>query len=198
MIRSPLFARALLGVLIAFATQTAFAQNSYPDFALVVLPPTHEAFLVNLGSTPIRVDGYGLASKSGSLTQTGWAPLEFAGPEIVSALGPGADGFVRANPTQTHLTELNLFSSATWHPGQWWSIGYPFNTSSPNFSFDVEFRFASPDGLVLTGGTIVPPSQLALAAFVLVPEPTSLPLLAIAAIGPITWRRARRKAYERA
>ena len=129
-------------------------------FALVVQLPSYETFLTNLGDLPIRVDGYAVLSASASLSVAGWATMDAAGPEIVAALGPGSDGFVIANPTQTHLTELNPLSSATWQPGQSWSIGFPFRSNDPSFVLDPVFQFSSPDGLVLTGGTVVPPSQL--------------------------------------
>ena len=166
----------------------ARAEDLYPNFALVVHVPSYEAFLTNLGDAPIRVDGYAILSASGSLNPAGWAPMDSAGPEIVAALGPGADGFFLANPSQTSLAELNPLSSATWQPGQSWSIGFPFNSADPDFVFDTVFKFASPDGLVLTGGTVVPPSQLALAALLAVPEPSSLLLAALATAG-LFWRR---------
>jgi len=164
------------------------AQDFYPDFALVVQLPSHEAFLTNLGDSPIRVDGYAITSTSGSLRPAGWAPMDSAGPEIVAALGPGADGFFTANPSQTSLAELNPLSSATWQAGQSWSIGFPFKTDDPNFVLDAVFKFASPDGLVLTGGTVVPPGQLALAALVAVPEPPTLALAAAAVVGACVLR----------
>jgi hypothetical protein len=171
------------------------AQEFYPDFALVVQLPSYEAFLTNLGGSPIRVDGYAVASASGSLSVAGWAPLDSAGPEIVAALGPGADGFVTANPSQTSLAELNPFGSASWQPGQSWSIGFPFDSADPEFVLDAVFRFASPDGLVLTGGTVVPPGDLYPAALVVVPEPSTLALVAAGVFGLATSIRRRRSCW---
>ena len=159
----------------------AGAEDLYPDFALVVQLPSYEAFLTNFSDAPLRVDGYNILSALGSLRVAGWAPLHAAGTEIVAALGPGADGFLAANPHPTSLAELNPLGSATWQPGQSWSMGFPFNSADPGFVFDPVFKFASPDGLVLTGGTVVPPSQLARAALLAVPEPSSLWLMLIAA-----------------
>lgn len=175
-----------------FVAVAVFAQPSYPDFALVVHVPSYEAFLKNLGDSPIRVDGYQIGSASGSLDPAGWAPMDFAGPEIVAALGPGADEFFVANTSATSLAELNPLSSATWQPGQSWSIGFPFDSDDPDFVLDPVFRFASPDGLVLTGGVVVPPSQLALAALVVVPEPSAFVLVALVGSFTLTCARARR------
>ncbi len=159
------------------------AQDIYPDFALVVHLPSYEAFLRNLGSSPIRVDGYAIASASGSLNVASSAPLDSAGPEIVAALGPGADAFVKANPSPTSLAELNPLSSATWQPGQSWSIGFPFKSADPGFVLDAVFRFSSPDGLVLPGGLEVAPGDLFPAALVVIPEPSSGTLSLLAAVG---------------
>ena len=95
---------------------TVAAQDFYPDFALVVELPSYETFLTNLGDLPIRVDGYQIASGSGSLSPDGWVRLGTSGPEIVAALGPGADQFFAANPNVNSLAELNPSSSATWQP----------------------------------------------------------------------------------
>jgi hypothetical protein len=167
----------LLAQLIAAAP--ANSQAIYPDFALVVQVPGYEAFLKNVGASPIRVDGYGLESASGSLNPAGWATLDAAGPAIIAALGPGADGFTMANSTSTHLIELNLFSSATWQPGQSWSIGFPFKSSDPGFVFDAKLIFTSPDGLVLTGGVVAPPQTFVTAAVTVIPEPSALALVAV-------------------
>lgn len=168
------------------------AQGFYPDFAVVVRLPSNEAFLTNLGGKPLRVDGYAIASASGSLSPGGWAPLGSAGAEIVAALGPGADGFFIANPSQTSLAELNPLGSATWQPGQSWSIGFPFQSRDPNFVRDAVFRFSSPDGLVLTGGTVVPPGELSPAALIVVPEPSSSAICLLAAVAAGAYRRQRR------
>jgi hypothetical protein len=151
----------------------AAAQEFYPDFALVVDVPGFETFLANFGDSPIRVDGYLIVSPSASLTPDGWARMGSAGSAIVAALGPGADQFFAANPTESHLGELNPLSSATWQPGQSWSIGVPFATDDLNLIRQTVFQFSSPDGLVLTGGTVVPPGQLFPAAVVVVPEPST-------------------------
>ncbi len=160
-------------VMELYAVQPVAAQEFYPDFALVVRLPSYEAYLTNLGDAPLRVDGYAVTSASGSLSPPDWAPLSLAGPEILAALGPGADGFVVANPSQTSLAELNPLSSATWQPGESWSIGFPFKSGDPDFVLDAVFQFTSPDGLALTGGTVVPPGELAPAGFLIVPEPPS-------------------------
>ena len=158
-------------------------EDVYPDFALVVQLPSYETFMTNLGDSPIRVDGYQIASASGSLSPNDWVRLSSSGPEIVTALGPGADQFFAANPNVNSLAELNPFSSATWQPGQSWSIGFPFNSNDPNFVLDAVFRFSSPDGLVLNGSTVVPPSELFPAAFLVIPEPSSSMLCLLAATG---------------
>jgi hypothetical protein len=181
----------------ANAVSTAAGQDLYTDFALVVQLPSYEAFLTNLGDSPIRVDGYMITSPSGSLSPTGWKGMSSSGPEVVAALGPGAAQFFAANPNINSLTELNPISSATWQPGQAWSIGFPFNSGDAGFARDAVFRFSSPDGFVLTGGTVIPPGQLFPAALLVVPEPTSgmLCLLGTIAIVAIqfrvyrTWRR---------
>jgi hypothetical protein len=116
--------------------------------------------------------------------------LGSAGPAVVTALGPGATQFFAANPSKNSLSELNPVSSATWQPGQSWSIGFPFNVQDPNFIRDAVFRFSSPDGLVLTGGTVIPPSQLSLAAFLVIPEPSSGMLCLIAILGTLAFRPA--------
>ena len=140
---------------------TVDAQDFYPDFALVVQLPSYEAFLTNLGDLPVRVDRYRITSISGSLRPSGWASLDSAGPEIVTALGPGADQFdVVAGITPQNLEELNLFGSATWQSGQSWSIGFPFNSAGPDFVLDAVFRFSSPDGFTQAGGTVIGPYTL--------------------------------------
>jgi hypothetical protein len=104
------------------------------------------------------------------------------------AFGPGARQFFVANPTKNSLSELNPISSAVWQPGQSWSIGFPFNTGDPSLVRDAVFRFSSPDGLVLTGGTVIPPSQLFPAAFLIVPEPSSAMLCLFAILGVLELR----------
>jgi hypothetical protein len=170
------------------AVSTVTAQGFFPDFALAVQLPSYETFIANLGDTPIRVDGYQITSTSGSLSPGGWKRLGSSGPEAVAALGPGAAQFFAANPTANSLTELNPISSATWQPGQFWSIELPFNTRDLDSVRNTVFRFSSPDGIVLTGGTVVPPGQLFPAALHVVPEPSSV-LLMVAAAMLSTFRR---------
>jgi len=183
--------RSLCVLLGLSAVSTAAAQDFYPDFALVVQLPNYESFLTNLGGSPIRVDGYQISSKSGSLKSDGWVRLGSSGPAIVAALGPGADQFFTANPNVNSLTELNPFSSATWQPGQSWSIGFPFHSADPNFVLDAVFQFSSPDGFVLTGGTVVPPSRLSPAALLVVPEPSSGVLCLLAVVGIVAFKALR-------
>ena len=160
----------------------ARAEDFYPNFALVVHLPSYEPFLTNLGDVPIRVDGYAILSASGSLRVAGWAALDSAGPQIVAARRSRGGRVRDSQPgPNVSMAELNPLSSATWQSGQSWSIGFPFDTAAPDFFFDAVFKFASPDGLVLTGGTVVPPSQLARAALLAVREPSSLLLMLIAA-----------------
>jgi hypothetical protein len=85
---------------------------------------------------------------------------------------------------------LNPTSSATWPPGASWSIGFPFKTDDPSFLRDAVFRFSSPDGLVLTGGTVIPASALAPAALLVIPEPSSGVLYLMAAAGISAFRMA--------
>jgi hypothetical protein len=99
--------------------------------------------------------------------------LAASGPDAVAALGPGVSQFWSANPTTTSLFELNPISSATWQPGQSWSIGFPFSSDDPNFLLDAELVISSPDGLLLTNGTVVFSPEQALASLVVVPEPSS-------------------------
>jgi len=164
------------------AVSTVAAQDFYPDFALVVQLPNNETFMTNLGNSSIRVDGYSITSPSGSLSPSGWMRLSSAGPEIVAALGPGANQFFAANPNTNSLTELNPISSATWQPGQSWSIGFPFNPDVVGFA-DAVFHISSPDGLLLTGGTVVTSPDLAPAALLVVPEPSSGVLCLLAVVG---------------
>lgn len=63
--------RSLWVLLGLSAVSTAAAQDFYPDFALVVQLPSYESFLTNLGGSPVRVDGYQISSKSGSLKSDG-------------------------------------------------------------------------------------------------------------------------------
>ena len=137
------------------AVSTVAAQGFYPDFAVVVQLPSYETFMTNLGNSPIRIDYYEITSPSGSLSPSGWKRLSSAGPEIVAALGPGADQFLALSAGVNDLAEGNLLSSATWQPGQSWSIGFPFNSEVPGFALDTVFRISSPDGLLLTSGTLV-------------------------------------------
>jgi hypothetical protein len=153
------------------AVTTADAQDFYPDFALVVQLPSYETFLTNLGGSPIRVDHYEIRSDSGSLSLSGWASLDSAGPEIVDALGPEADQFeVIGAITPQILEELNLFGWATWQPGQSWSIGFPFDSDDPDFVLDPIFRFSSPDGFTQSGGTVIDPDELGRGAFSVIPD----------------------------
>jgi hypothetical protein len=152
------------------AVSTVAAQGFYPDFALVVQLPSYETFMTNLGDSPIRIDGYSITSQSDSLSLTGWVRLAASGPDAVAALGPGVSQFETANPTTSSLFEVNPISSATWQPGQSWSIGFPFDSNDPNFLLDAELVISSPDGLLLTGGTVVTSPDLALASLIVVPE----------------------------
>jgi hypothetical protein len=171
----------LSGILVGVTAATPVtAQDVFSDFVLRVQLPSHEAFLTNLGDSAIHVDGYLISSASGSLDPPGWAPLGEVGPEIVAALGPGADGFFVANPSQSSVAELNPFGSATWQAGQSWSIGFPFRSGAPDFVLDAVLQFSSPDGLVLAGGTVVPPGELAQAAVMVVPEPSTAAAAALA------------------
>ena len=154
------------------AVSTVAAQGVYPDFALVVQLPSYETFMTNLGDSPIRVDGYFISSQSGSLSPSGWKRLSSSGPEIVEALGPGADQFFDVRATSNELAELNPLSSAIWQPGQSWSIGFPFNSDVLGIA-DAVFEISSPDGLLLTGGTVVTSPERAQVALVVVPEPSS-------------------------
>ena len=168
------------------AVSSVAAQGFYPDFALVVQLPSYETFMTNLGDSPIKVDAYVITSQSGSLSPSGWNRLESSGPEIVEALGPGADQFFAVSATATQLAEINPASSATWQPGESWSIGFPFNPDVVGFA-DAELLISSPDGLLLTGGTVVTSPVLAPAALLVVPEPSGgvLCLLAIVGISTI-------------
>ena len=174
------------------ASGPAVAQEFYADFALVVEVPSYEAFLTNLGDAPIRVDSYRISSLSASLSVNGWDSLDSAnGPAIVAALGPGADQFdVGGAVSPSQLVEFNNLGSATWQPGQSWSIGFPFHTADPEFELDPVFEFSSPDGLFLSGGTFIPGGQqtFVVATFQVVPEPTTL-LLALCCIA--AWRETR-------
>ena len=170
------------------AVSTAAAQDVYPDFALIVQLPTYETFLTNLGDSPLRVDGYQITSQSGSLSPGGWVRMGSSGSAIVAALGPGADQFFSANPSANHLAELNPLSSATWQPGQSWSIGFPFNSTDLNLVGETAFHFSSPDGFVL-GVTVVPPGQLFPATFHVVAEPSRGELCLLAAIGILIFAR---------
>lgn len=179
------------------AVTTVAAQGFYADFALVVQLPSYETFLTNLGDSPIRIDAYSITSPSGSLSPSGWNRLSSAGPEIVEALGPGADQFVSINPTANQLVELNPASSATWQPGQSWSIGFPFQSAGTGFVLDANLLISSPDGLLLQGGTVVTSPELALAALLVVPEPSSgaLCLLVLAGTSAVfldyRWKKSR-------
>lgn len=164
------------------AASTIAAQGFYPDFALVVQLPSYETFMTNLGNSPITVDGYSITSPSASLSPSGWNRLSSSGPEIVEALGPGADQFFAVSATATALAELNPASSATWQPGQSWSIGFPFNPDFVGIP-DAVFDISSPDGLLLTGGTVVTSPDMAPAALLVVPEPSSGVLCLLAVVG---------------
>jgi hypothetical protein len=168
------------------AVSTVRAQGFYPDFALVVQLPSYEVFLTNLGNSPVRIDYYQITSPFGALSPSGWKPLSSAGPEIVAALGPGADQFFTLSEGASELVEGNLASPATWQPGQSWSIGFPFNSAFA-FPLDAAIRISSPDGLLLNSGTLVTSPERAPAALLVVPEPSSgvLCLLAVAGISAI-------------
>jgi hypothetical protein len=99
--------------------------------------------------------------------------LSSAGPEIVAALGPGADQFGTLSESAVELIEANFPSSATWQPGQSWSIGFPFNPDVLGGALDAVFRISSADGLLLPSGTVVSSEEEALGALVVVPDPSS-------------------------
>jgi hypothetical protein len=164
------------------AVSTVAAQGFYPDFALTVQLPSYEVFLTNLGNSPVRIDYYQITSPTGALSASGWKSLSSAGPEIVAALGPGADQFFTLSEGANELVEGNLASAATWQPGQSWSIGFPFN-SAPGFPLDASLFISSPDGLLLTSGTLVTSPERAPAALLVVPEPSSSVLCLLALLG---------------
>jgi hypothetical protein len=162
----PLWYMSMLNVVAPVA-----AQDFFPDFGLVVQLPSYETFLTNLGDSPISVDHYEIASLSGSLSPTGWASMDSAGPEIVNALGPGADQFdAIAAISPSLLAEFHLLGSATWQPGQSWSIGFPFDSDDPEFVLDPVFRFSTTGGFYLPGGTETLPDDLGRGAFLVIPE----------------------------
>ena len=166
------------------------AEDFYPDFALVIHVPSYEAFLTNLGDSSIRIDGYAITSRVGITQPCSLGALNSAGPEIVAALGHGADGFFMSNPTQSSLAEFNLLGSATWQPGQSWSVGFPFELDDPNFSLDAVFRFSSPNGLVLTGGTVGSARRIFPGGGAGGPEPSTLLLTTFSvAITSCLWQR---------
>jgi hypothetical protein len=169
------------------AVTTVAAQGFYPDFALVIQLPNYETFMTNLGDSPIRIDAYVITSQSGSLSPSGWKRLSSSGPEIVEALGPGADQFFAPSATANQLVELNPAGSATWQPGQSWSIGFPFNSDVLGFA-DAEFLISSPDGLLLTGGTVVTSPERAQATLLVVPEPSS-GVLCLLGLGALVAKR---------
>jgi hypothetical protein len=138
--------------------------------------------MTNLGNSPIRIDAYFISSPSGSLSPSGWNRLSSSGPEIVAALGPDADQFLALSAGVNVLAEGNLTSSATWQPGQSWSIGFPFNSDVVGF-VDAVFEISSPDGLLLTGGAVVTSPDLAPAALLVVPEPSGGALCLLMALG---------------
>jgi hypothetical protein len=184
------------------AVSTVSAQGFYPDFALVVQLPSYEVFLTNLGNEPVRIDYYQITSPSSALGPSGWKSLSSAGPEIVAALGPGADQFLTLSAGANELVEGNLASAATWQPGQSWSIGFPFHSDVPDFPLDAAFHISSPDGLLLNSGTVVFSPERAPAALLVISEPSSgvLCLLAVAGISAICLRetRSRHKSGDKA
>ena len=155
----------------------ALPATANPMFALVVEAPGFEASLVNLGGSPITVAGYTIQSPSGSLDPTGWVSLaDAAGPEIVAALGPGADDFVEAGtPSSSFLAELNSnpnpLVGGTWQPDQSWPIGAPLGADP---ILDLTFTYYDPVRDETFQGPVI---------YQQIPEPAAVWLLCGSAIG---------------
>jgi hypothetical protein len=139
-----------------------------------------ETWISNHNGFAIDNSAYQLTSPSGILDPAGWrsiADAALSDPVMVSAaLGGDALTFDQLGSSDHELSEVNIFSHATWQPGTRWSIGHPFGASRSEFRsrpFDATFRYVEPSVGIITGAIELIP----------VPEPAAAALIAGAVIG---------------
>lgn len=137
-------------------------------------------------------DGYTLTCETGCLDPDGWYSIADAvadGPQwVTNNLGRGALSFGEANPSNFHLSELNVSGGARLGADRYWYLGKPFNVSTSELHklYDEGKLRTSASG----NGSVV---DADLGCFrVCIPEPSSLVLAGLAA-GALTFLSRRKK-----
>ncbi len=113
------------------------------DLAIYIDPITGEASMANLSpfiDAP-TIKGYSILSPSGGLTDSGWTSL--------ASTGSGGEGWVEANPSANHLSELNRDNSATLENNTIFPLGMIIAAGSD--TRDLVFEYFTVASNVLTG-----------------------------------------------
>lgn len=109
------------------------------NVVLIVNPDSGEAAIQNQSIFDVNLDGYAILSNSASLDPAGWTSLE----------DRGEAGWFEGNPTEGHLTEVNLAGDMMLTGGSApISIGNPFTAMAER---DVMFEFTLSSGETMAG-----------------------------------------------
>lgn len=174
-----------LCVAITMGLVAAFARMASATTPLEIwVDPDGSAYLYNTTARPFSFDAYQIFSETDRLDPAGWKSIAdyVAGGQIAdvtAALGPGGLTFLEANPGPGHLAEVNLGGVATLQPGAKFAIGKPFKDLwNPDATADFVY-YGRPE------------SETAWGAIVVVPEPSTFRLAALAGLGLLAVRLRR-------
>ena len=95
--------------------------------------------ITNPGTTGVDLDGYGIRSATGGLDSTGWTSLA----------DQAVTGWSEANPSASHINELNATSVTTLGAGLSWSLGNIYSPATPTefgeSTEDLVFQYTDPN-----------------------------------------------------
>lgn len=111
------------------------------DLAIYIDPDSGDATLANLSAfiDPPEIKGYSILSESGALNTSGWSSLAASGSE----------GWIEANPTGEHLSELNRSGAVLFENGTTFAMGQILAPGSD--ARDLVFEYFTAAGDVLVG-----------------------------------------------
>jgi hypothetical protein len=128
---------------LALAPRWTYAVEQ--DVSLVINPRTGAASIRNDTAAAINIDGYLITSSQPALNPAGWMSLSDA----------GVANWLEANPSNIHLSELNLQSSFTLNAGASRSIGSPYTALTPTAIGQPEVPVSFTYGVPGTMGSIL-------------------------------------------
>jgi hypothetical protein len=129
--------RTILGQVVYSGTKV------HNDLVLTVDPSTGMAAMKNDSPHTVIIDGYNVASASGSLVPGTWNSLD----------DQNVEGWEEASPTANALAELRATGALTLTPGTGFGLGQLFKTVGA--TQDLEFGFLQQGNGNLTIGTVV-------------------------------------------